>query len=130
MDDMSVLEPASTQVSYRGETLQITPIKVGQIPRFLRVARPLFGVLAGGVGTSPGGAAGGVSVLDMVALIEQHGEAIIEAAAIACGKPPEWVEGGELDELVNLVRVVIEVNGDFFTRKVVPLLAGSPESQA
>ncbi len=128
MDDLSVLEPTTVTVGYRGETLEITPLKVGQIPRFLRAVRPMFGALAGQV-TSPGVAGGGVE-LDILKLVEDHGEGLIEAAAIAINRKPEWVGGGDADQFALLVKAVIEVNADFFAKRVAPLLGNLPGVEA
>lgn len=127
MEDVSVLEAASREVAYRGETLRVTPLKVGQIPRFLRIVRPMFGAL-GGAALSPGSAAGGVE-LDIMQLVADHGEALIEAVAVATGKPADWVGQGEADEFAHLVKAVLEVNADFFAKKVAPLL-NPPEAPA
>jgi hypothetical protein len=126
MDDVSVLEVVSNEAAYRGETLRVTPLKVGQIPRFLRTVRPMFGALAGKLG-SPGQAGGGVDLeLDILKLVEDHGETLIDAVAIAINKPAAWVAEGEADEFAQLVKVVIEVNADFFAKKVAPHLGSLP----
>lgn len=129
MEDLSVLEVASKEVTYRRETLRVTPLKVGQIPRFLRAVRPMFGALAGSA-LSPGQAGGGVE-LDIMALVADHGEGLIEAVAVATGRPTDWVAEGEAHEFAQLVKAVLEVNADFFAKKVAPLLSGpAPAGEA
>lgn len=117
MEDMSVLEPTFQEVGYRGENLTITALKVGQIPRFLRAAKPVFGALAG--------LANGAKELDLVGLVAEHGDALIEAAAVATGKTPDWLGEGGADEFAHLIKAILEVNGDFFAKKVAPQLEGA-----
>ena len=124
MDDMSVLEQPTHEVAFRGETLTITPLKVGQIPGVLRHIRPILGAIAG-LSPSPAEAGGGVE-LDILGLVENHGENLIEAAAIAIKRPADFVADADADEFAALVKLLIEVNADFFANKVAPLLAGTP----
>lgn len=124
MDDTSVLETPTREVAFRGETLTIAPLKVGQIPGVLRHIRPILGAISG-LGTSPAEAGGGVE-LDILVMVENHGENLIEAAAIAIKRPAAFVADADADEFAALVKLLIEVNADFFAKKVAPLLAGSP----
>jgi hypothetical protein len=128
MEDMSVLEAPSQEVVYRGETLKVTPLTVGQIPAFLRTIRPALGSLAG-LASSPGQAGEGAGIeVDLVALIADHGEALIEALAVATGKPVDWLGKGMADELAVLIKAVVEVNADFFAKRVAPLLVSLTEA--
>lgn len=134
MDELSVMEPAPSGVPYQGETLNITPLTVGQIPAFSRAVRPMFASLVGLVGSIPlgdGASEGGglpgevrVSPEDVLALIADHGDAFIEAAAIATRREREFIAKGMLDEFVGLVLEIIRVNADFFVQAVVKAEAG------
>ena len=56
-----------------GETLDITPLKVGELPIFARTVRPI----AGKHGPDP----------DWLRLLSEDGESVILALAIACRRP-------------------------------------------
>lgn len=57
-----------------------------------------------------------------MALMGTHGDAVIDAVAVAIRKPRAWVEGLELPDLTSLALAAMEVNKDFFTRQVQPAM--------
>ncbi|MDP2851854.1 MAG: hypothetical protein Q8O23_00440 [Gallionella sp.] len=89
-----------------GETLDITPLKVGELPAFARAVRSI----ASKLGPDP----------DWLRLLSEDGESVILALAIACRRPPEWVAALALDEAIRLAEAVFGANADFFIRRVVP----------
>ena len=91
-----------------GERLELTPLKVGDVPAFARAVQPV----AASLSASP----------DWLALLAEHGEAVIDAVAIASRRPPEWVTNLALDDAVRLAEAVFEVNADFFIQRVLPSL--------
>ena len=91
-----------------GERLDLTPLKVGDVPAFARAVQPV----AASLSASP----------DWLALLAEHGEAVIDAVAIASRRPPEWVTNLALDDAVRLAEAVFEVNADFFIQRVLPSL--------
>ena len=127
-DDLSVLEPSGSSVSYRGEELQIRPLTIGQLPRLVRVARPVIDAVLD-LEVLPDENSGEMVTL-VLDLIGQHGDAVFAAAEICTGKPAAWIEGGEIDEFVVLAKTVFEVNRDFFVQKLAPLLGGRAASLA
>lgn len=109
-----VIESPTVTVGYRGSELTITPLKVGQIPKFLRAIRPLIEDINPNVSAT--------AEAEFLGMIAEHGERLIEAASIATGQSIDWLSEGDADEFGVLVKAIIEVNSDFFTRKVAPLL--------
>ena len=107
-DTFAALPPVPVTLVIGGERLELTPIRVGDVPGFARAVQPV----AASLSASP----------DWLALLAEHGEAVIEAVAIASRRPPEWVRGLELDEAVRLAEAVFEVNADFFIQRVLPSL--------
>ncbi len=90
-----------------GKSVTVAPLRVRQIPPFLRAAGPaLSGLFAG----------------DLAGALATHGEALIEAVAVATGEPAEWLGELEADEFLRLAVEVVEVNADFFVRRVSPAL--------
>ena len=111
MSDLDTLIPQPVELSVRGETLLIKPLKVGQMPAFLREISPAIQQLTG-------------ADIDWLALFGSHGDNLLAAVAIAVGKPRPWIDELGADEAILLAAKVIEVNADFFTRTVIPKLDG------
>lgn len=107
-DTFAALPPVPVTLVIGGERLELTPLKVGDVPAFARAVQPV----AASLSASP----------DWLALLAEHGEAVIDAVAIASRRPPEWVTNLALDEAVRLAEAVFEVNADFFIQRVLPSL--------
>ena len=109
MSDLDTLIPTATTVSVAGETLAIKPLKVGQMPAFLRAISPVMHQIT-------------ATDIDWLALFGERGEDLLSAISIAVGKSRSWVDDLAADEAILLAAKVIEVNADFFTRQVIPKL--------
>jgi len=120
-DELEVLEPSGSSVTYRGEVLDIKPLTIGALPKLVRTARPVIDAILA-LDNLPAEDSPEMAGLVMD-LIENHSEQVFVAAAICIGKPAEWVEGGGIDEFVTLAKKVFEVNHDFFVLRLGPLLA-------
>jgi hypothetical protein len=103
---LAALPPVPETVVIGGETLEISPLKVGDLPGFLRAVRPFIQHLNGEV--------------DWLMLFGTRGEDLVCALAIACRRPKEWVAALALDEAIRLAESVFEVNADFFIRRLAP----------
>jgi hypothetical protein len=104
--DFDAIESPHKDSTWRGATLRLEPVKVGKFPAFARALRPILGIL-----TSAG-------PVDFAAVIGDHGDSVIEAVSIATGIPRAELDTANLDEFMVLVADVIEVNRDFFTRRL------------
>jgi hypothetical protein len=111
MNDLEKLIPIAVDLTVGGETLAIKPLKVGQMPAFLRAISPIMQHLTR-------------SEIDWLALFGEQGDDLLSAMAIAVSKPRPWVDDLDADEAILLAAKVIEVNADFFTRTVLPKLDG------
>lgn len=111
MSDLNTLIPQAVELTVAGETLSISPLKVGQMPAFLRAVSPAMAHLTHGE-------------IDWLRLFGEHGEDLLTAIGIAVAKPRTWVDELAADEAILLAAKVIEVNADFFTRTVLPRLDG------
>lgn len=105
-DMFAALPPVPLSIEIAGERIDLTPLKVGEVPAFARAVQPI----AVGLSASP----------DWLALLADHGEAVIAAIAIATRRPVVWVAGLDLDEAVRLAEAVFGVNADFFIRRLLP----------
>lgn len=109
MSDLDKLVPQAVEVSLAGEIVAIKPLKIGQMPAFLRAITPVMQQLGG-------------NGIDWLALFGEHGDDLLTAVSIAIGKPRTWVDALDADEAILVAAKVIEVNADFFTRTVMPRL--------
>ncbi len=105
-DTFAALPPVPVSAEIAGERIDLTPLKVGEVPAFARAVQPI----AASLSASP----------DWLALMAEHGEAAIAAIAVATRRPVEWVAGLDLDEAVRLAEAVFGVNADFFIRRLLP----------
>ena len=111
MSDLETLIPQAAELVIDGEPLAIKPLKVGQMPAFLRAITPVMQQISG-------------DGIDWLALFGERGDDLLTAVSIAVGKPRAWVDELAADEAILLAAKVIEVNADFFTRTVMPKLDG------
>ena len=109
MSATDVLPPVPTQVSAGGEMVEITPLRVGELPAFLRAVQPVASRLAGDI--------------DWITLFAEQGEAVLEVVALACRREKSWVAGLAVDDAIRLAEAAVEVNADFFIRRVAPELS-------
>ena len=111
MSDLDNLVPQAVELVIDGEPLAIKPLKVGQMPAFLRAITPVMQQIGG-------------DGIDWLTLIGERGDELLTAVSIAIGKPRAWVDELAADEAILLAAKVIDVNADFFTRTVMPRLNG------
>ena len=111
MTDLEKLIPQDTLVQVAGETISISPLKVGQLPAFLRVITPVMAQLS-------------QPQINWLALFGERGDDLLNAIGIAVKRPREWVDDLAADDALLLAAKVMEVNADFFTRTVIPKLDG------
>ncbi|MFN4030789.1 MAG: hypothetical protein ACK4LR_12430 [Acidovorax temperans] len=111
MSDLETLIPQAVELVIDGEPLAIKPLKVGQMPAFLRAITPVMQQI-------------GADGIDWLALFGERGDDLLTAVSIAVGKPRAWVDALDADQAILLAAKVLEVNADFFTRTVMPRLDG------
>jgi len=104
--DFQTFPPVPQVVTVAGTALELTPIRLGELPRILAAVRPI----AADLSAEP----------DWLALLARHGEAVLELLALATRRDRAWIEGLALDEAVTLAAAVFEVNADFFVRRIAP----------
>jgi len=111
MSDLDNLVPQAVELVIDGEPLAIRPLKVGQLPAFLRAITPVMQYLGG-------------DGIDWLAMFGERGDDLLTAVSIAIGKPRGWVDALDADEAIQVAAKVIEVNADLFMRTVMPRLDG------
>ena len=103
---LAALPPLSSSIEIAGEVLELSPLKVGELPTFVRAIRPL----AQHLGTE----------VDWLALFGERGDDVLLALAVAIRRPRAWVADLPLDAAIRLAEAVFEVNADFFIRRLLP----------
>lgn len=122
-DALEVLEATPQGVAFRGERVEVRPLPVGAIPKLVREARPVIeALLASSWLSSESDDLVAADVAGMLGLVEEHGEAVFKAVALAVERDAAWVGGADLADFISLATKVVEVNRDFFIQRIVPLL--------
>lgn len=138
---VDVLAPMTREVRARGKPYTVQRLETRQVWPILRAGLPVFASLVGMVpgidpplGDAPAtdqardplAAAlapyGGAELVGFLNVLAEHGEKITTIVAIALDEKISVVERFEPQETYLAIRAVIEVNRDFFTTRVAPLL--------
>jgi hypothetical protein len=94
---------------------RIEPVRVRDLPRFLKAIEPIAQELSAG---------------DIAGALMRHADAVIEATAIGARVERAWLEEQTADVLAELAAKVLEVNADFFVRRVLPVVTAAAERLA
>lgn len=112
--DLDVMVPQPQVVEIAGQCLDVTPLVIGELPAILKAVRPFAAHLAG----EP----------DWLALITEHGDALLTALALGSRRPRDWVDALPIDDALILAAAVFEANADFFVRRVAPRIGALAQS--
>ena len=116
MTDFQTFPPAPVVVQLSCGALELTPVRLGELPRLLAVVRPL----AEEVTSDP----------DWMALLGRHSDAVLDLLAITTRRERAWINDLSLEDAVQLAAAVFEVNADFFVAHVVPAIQGAAQRLA
>lgn len=108
MSDLAVFFPEARIVETRSGPVSILPLTMAQLPGFAREINPAMAAILMGAWQHS---------------IEQNGEALQKAVAIATRQTGEFIAGLYPDDFLRLTDAVLEVNLDFFGRSVLPQAA-------
>jgi hypothetical protein len=124
--DLDTIDPQPAIVTLKGVDREIRPVVAGNIPRLVRAVQPFLEQLLAMDPEVLQAPAEHVSdaIAFVVGLVGEHGESALEAISAATRIPRKEIDELEGDELFALAVKAWEVNSDFFTRKLGPLLAG------
>lgn len=103
--------PQPVEIEVAGKRLSVLPIKVGRLPAFIRAVAPFIEVFGQRR-----------AEINFVALLTDHGEAVLDACAIGAGVERAWIDELDPAQLVRVAQAVVEANMDFFTRKLAPAI--------
>ena len=112
---LEAIEPGDIRtVSTASGDIVVEPLRIGQLPAFTRAIRSCGGLLLA--------VADGAEPDAMLFQIAEHGDAIIEACAVATRQDVTRIADLTPDEFIALIAAVIGVNRDFFARRMNPEL--------
>lgn len=126
-DDLTTVIPEPIVAKIKGETIEVRQIKVGQLPKAMRIAHPFYEQLKSLKDEALKAEKEGKPFtygMDFYKLVMENADPVLEMVALLTGKPREWVDDLEVDELVALFSALVEVNLDFFIQRVLPSLSG------
>lgn len=116
MNGFKTFPPAPVIVTLSGTALELTPIRLGELPRLLAVVNPMTAELT----TDP----------DWIVLLGRHGDAVLDLLSITTRRDRAWINDLSLEDAVQLAAAVFEVNVDFFVAHVVPAFQGAAQRLA
>lgn len=124
MEELDALFPQPTVVTLKSGPVEVWPLRARQFGPFARAVAPLLGefnrLSAQARPVEGGGWTVGLAPADWAALVWDHADTVIRAVAVALEKKPAEIGALFLDELVSLAATVVEVNADFFARRLLP----------
>lgn len=106
---MSDLIQEAKVVTVKGEDFLITPYTFGQLPR---VAKHIANI----------GQSISLEDIDLQELAAVGGEDVLALCSIATGKSRSFFDTVGTDEGLALIAAIVEVNKDFFVKKLAPAL--------
>jgi len=101
-----------------GGQVEIRPLRARQFGSVFAALEPISEEFSSLIDSVEDGIDAGL----LVSLLAK-GDYIIQALAAATGKPDDFIGDLEADELLQILLAVIEVNADFFTRRLVPVIS-------
>lgn len=113
--EIEQLFPQGKDVTLKGKKYVIKPFGFGKFPRVLKLLK----------GINEVGPQGAVSSNEIMSFIMDNSDIVIEFSMLATGESREFFEDVPLDEAVDLLQSIIEVNADFFVKRLQPKVMGA-----
>lgn len=121
-DELKTLFPGKEIALSTGETLTIKPFKFGQLPKALSLAQAIAKPLIEAYKSSADGVPAESNNMLILKVISEGGEDFIKLMSIAVGKDRAWFDNLESDDGAKIAAAFLEVNLDFFTQRVLPVI--------
>lgn len=110
--EIDKLIPVSNTLTIGDKTIEVKTMKVKQLSQVLKAVRPFIGAFTDKE-----------NPVDIMSLLIANTDDVVSLISILTGESTEWVEELEIDSLVEVFSKLVEVNLDFFTRRVFPSLS-------
>ena len=102
---LNVFVSQAQEIRIAGKVILLRPLTVGQLPGFLHAAQPIITELQSG---------------DIAQALLRNPAAVIESVTIACNQDRIWIDSLYSDDLIKLGTKCLEINLDFFIRRLLP----------
>lgn len=114
--ELAKLFPTGQTLTIKDVTVNITPFRLGELPRVFKVVEPITKLVMEVIGSEAH------QMESLTKIMVQGGDNVLDLLAIGTRQPRSWIDTLEMDEGVQLIAAVLEVNASFFVQKVLPLL--------
>lgn len=114
--DLASLLATEKTINIGGKDVVVKKMRVKQIPPVIATISPFAHLLKSYKDQG--------EQFDMMQVVLYHNVEALQLVKILCDEEPEFVDELDIEELVVLVTAIVEVNLDFFVRRVLPLLSG------
>lgn len=107
------LFPSGKEVTLKGKVFNIKPFGFGKFPKVLKLLKDMKDVASTDAT---------LASVDVPTLVMENADVVVEFAILATGEKKEFFDDLPLDEAVELLQAIIEVNADFFVKRLQPKL--------
>ena len=124
-DDLAKLLPERELTLGSGEVLTLKPLFFGQLPKAVKLLRPVTDAVAQSGIARVNGKSFSLAedwALRLPELMDAAGDGLLAFVAFAVNKPREFFDTLPADDGIALTKAVFEVNGDFFVKRIAPHL--------
>ena len=111
---LETLFPTGKTTTVRGVEITIKPFRFGDLSKVFKAADPILGTLLSALN------AGNGQFEAISKVVAESGDNVVDLMVIGTKQPRAWVEELDMDEGIDLFISILEVNADFFVRKVLP----------
>lgn len=122
MNEIQTLFPGKEITLSTGEVINIKPFTFGQLPKALKIGQKLGVLLADLYRQGKFEDQTNVSS-NLMVIVGEGGEDLLDLIGLGIGKPRAWFDELQGNDGITLTIAFLEVNIDFFTKKMMPQLS-------
>ena len=118
-NELATLFPGKEINLATGETITIKPFTFGQLPKAIKIGQKIGGLLAEMYKQGKFEDQSKTSA-NLMLILSEGGEDLLGLIGLGINKPRDWFDNLQGDDGINLTIAFLEVNIDFFTKKMMP----------
>ena len=112
MSDLQTIFPGK-DIQISGQTVTVKPFTFGQLPKVMKLINKLSAVQTG---------SGNIDTNMLLGLLAEGSDDLVDLIASSSGLSAQTINLLQPDEGIELLAAFLEVNGDFFVQKVLPII--------